>query len=484
MKRSDAMAGGEGASLNRSRRREEASCELGIRNSEFGIAWSLLTSAATEFRAVDWKVCAPGMLAVCGWFAVWLLTLLGGLRTEGSATTTNVTTFATALRDFRAGAIREEELFRAARAELLTGQGNSESIPTAAGAEYLAAAQAVLALRLDALAAAAKRLGLDARSDRVDPWLGADQEHGWRPDWTEIVVTNAPRMLKSIPAGVVGGWIPARYRLAEVLGLGTNRVHAAMLLVDPAFETSSNPRYLVESVIRYTLVGTFSPVSERSADGHVRTNAPADSLALETYRRELDSRRRVIHLRIHAGPEVRPDRTSEVDSGFEEADTGRSGGWFNDRLADRLVTHSWPRRRSEAQRDSEAPAESALATNLAARLHEWQALSREDLRRRAGDLGLIRKLEDSRAKLIAAERGPEPLREADLLPITAERLPGLDELAASQDFSALTRQARLAELHALVHAVEPMRRERAALVVLAVMQAFAGEEPKTTDEHR
>ncbi len=379
------------------------------------------------------------------------------------------------LRSFRSGNLDQARLFQVTRDELLRAPANGHGDASAAASNYLAAAQLLAPIRGRALVVAARSLGIATGTARVNPWAGPEQEPDWWPDWTEIGITNLPGVTKPLPAGVVGRWIPARYRLAELLGLGSNHIHASVLLVDPALETSSNPRYFVESRIRYTVVGTFHRTGVLRSDGPSRTVASALPVLRETFRRELDSIRRVTSLQIHAGPDVRPERTGDVEFEFDLMDSGRYAGWLNDAVVDRLADHSWSLEESESRRQQAEPAERALTDAINARLFEWSSACQTEFLRLAEAEGVARRLKSSRSTLLSAEQEPDGSRSGCLFPRFADSLPDLEALARPWEFARLSRQVRLTELHALVHRIEHQHRDSASLAVLAIAVALSTE---------
>lgn len=378
----------------------------------------------------------PGLLA-------WLLAVCLS-RAEAAG-------FAGALADFRQGRMTEAALFASLRTEL--------ALPESAAAQRYGALVAQLAPRREsARDTSAQQLGLGPAAQALRPWAGADQEPHWQPDPTEVPL-DALRALP-LPPGVVGRWIPREFRLAEVLGLGTNALRAETLLLDPALETGSRPRYLVESRLRYVLLGRF--------------HSPGGAPLLETFRRELDTRRRVTHLEIHAGPDVRPERTGDLDRGTELANSGRNGGWHNDQLTNRLARHSSLRVPSEAQTELDREGRAALHVRVAARLQEWLDRHRRAFLQQAAAANIEAPLDAALAGLTTPPATTAPLA---LLPDWAAQLPRLPELAVPPDEPLLARRLALADLRRQIADLSPERQTEAALRLLAVAAALPGGPP-------
>lgn len=198
----------------------------------------------------------------------------------------------------------------------------------------------------------------ELRDVHVDPWASIEQESGYVPQIVDIT-RRAPTPEERItltpdPTGNIGIWIPAKFRLAEVLGLGENLVHWDGEFKEPRLATNkdSDGRLVVMSRVRHWFFGEFVP------------SLPISGPALPTFRRYLDSRTLLDTAAVAISNEIAPKHYQLGNFSFRTSYQSRIEAWHRESLFDRTLTESLSVLPSSREQNQNSGAERQLEASL------------------------------------------------------------------------------------------------------------------------
>ena len=131
----------------------------------------------------------------------------------------------------------------------------------------------------------------DSMTARMNPWGGVDQTLAFEPELPPLAYWNHVPAETPLPEGISRS-IPDRYRLAEVMGIGTNSVHIEVSAEDGELFTNVESGYHIAQRVRHTLIGQFWLKGE--------------NLPVRFFQYSILSQGRLNTHDIRLGPEVKP----------------------------------------------------------------------------------------------------------------------------------------------------------------------------------
>lgn len=246
-----------------------------------------------------------------------------------------------------------------------------------------------------ALSSALTRRGLDSKLYRLDPWAGLDQETDFFPPIRKAYFPSGHATARTGGTAVLRQF-PDRYRLAELLKLGTNSLRLEVSFLDPELHSSFPHGRSVVCRVRNDLVGVF-------------TLNPTNTI--ELFRFTLESHSRFSAYSLNLGQDVKPHHFGIIPRDIVEAyvrqiSTLRS--WEKERMDERILSEGVPAGRSQQQRSRERASEQAAAQAIEDALRELrrEIVSRAMKALEASELG--RSLDDE-AQRLAQWRKARPL---------------------------------------------------------------------------
>ncbi len=195
----------------------------------------------------------------------------------------------------------------------------------------------------------------------LNPWKSASQETHYAPPLGEVRFIDGP------PVQQYGGTdtkrrIPAIFRLAELLTLGTNSMSIAFSRIDPSFELLEDSGYAIANRMRNDLIGLFHP-----QDG---------SAAIETLRLSLESTFPLHFAILRMEPDT-PSRRFGIEYVNQRrayvSDSYVSRPWERHRIGARLPDHAVEIRPSKTQDDARKARIQALETEIETTLRHLQS---------------------------------------------------------------------------------------------------------------
>ncbi|MEW6158580.1 MAG: hypothetical protein AB1813_14200 [Verrucomicrobiota bacterium] len=312
------------------------------------------------------------------------------------------------------------------------------------------------------------------------PSLKQDSNSKWIIAGDETTTSGGTLTLtKNIPASFLSRLFPPEYRLAELLGLGTNRVRGEVFYLDPKLSASIGmvPGHDVESRLRYEIIGYF------------RGQSWDQGLNVETFRRFMDSRSRVASSVINIGPLIQPKHYYLNDRRISEhqgQDFFRI--WDLEKLGERFELESIPMGASAKRETRQMESRTAIIEAIQARLAEWrQQIVSAQLRPLTNSIhatalasALARlkqeemQLHEANAECLA-EKLSAGLPDLTQLQSEIERCDGQPiEKWAGAFCEAIERRCELIELHMFIHALPETARMKALHIYLAASHAASG----------
>ncbi|MDA1276850.1 MAG: hypothetical protein O2960_22770, partial [Verrucomicrobia bacterium] len=182
----------------------------------------------------------------------------------------------------------------------------------------------------------------DTASDllKLDPWGGIDQETNYQPRFSDLKYwTGSPALTPAPPS--LHDYIPSRYRLAEMLGLGTNQMRIELYFIDAKLFTAIDYGFDITQRIRHDVTGLFQ--------------FKQTGVTVETFRQMIESKSRIGTREIDLGPEVKPHKVSFKSISAADAANGNQGtrAWEQERLDQQMALESRSVGQSERQKQDE-----------------------------------------------------------------------------------------------------------------------------------
>ncbi len=193
----------------------------------------------------------------------------------------------------------------------------------------------------------------------LNPWGGIDQETHYQPRFSNLKYWTGSPALTPVPPSLHDS-IPSRYRLAEMLGLGTNQVHIELSFIDAKLFTAIDYGFDITQRIRHDVTGSFQ--------------LQETGVSVETFRRMIESKSRIGTREIDLGPEVKPHKVGFRSISPSDAANSVQGtrAWEQERLDQRLALESRPVGPSASQQNDEHQRNSAINEAISRKLESLQ----------------------------------------------------------------------------------------------------------------
>lgn len=318
----------------------------------------------------------------------------------------------------------------------------------------------------------------------MDPQEGPFQECGFFPAVpNRIPFQDGAELTKDIPSAFLSRLIPPEFRLAELLGLGTNQVRGEASYIDPKLTSTHGftPGYAIESRIRYEFVGFLQ--------------CDKFETKVETFRRSIESRSRAPSSTLNFNPEKLKHYAAR-DIPFQDY-TGAAflcRIWELEKLGEKFAEQSRTVGRTASQEAREVGPREILLRAIQERLDTWrkEMVAAQLLAVTHSPHGA--RLDAAARELREREAGFHQRHDDCLAEVVSARLPDLAELHAviqrrdcvlMEDWvSAYLKRVEgwlgLRELHLLVHEAPEESREKAMSIYLAVARVVSLDGDKVT----
>ena len=227
---------------------------------------------------------------------------------------------------------------------------------------------------------------------KLDPFLGPEQESYYYPDIENIPMLGG-KSLQEYPEKFLTQLIPPKYRLAEVLGLGRNKVSSYAEFKDPQLYNAplQTPHPTILGSVRHFLHGEFILINP--------------SLKLFTFNRFVNSRMEYPVATFHAGPDVRSRFYEIRDFTIVDAyyNSGRNRAWEMGKLYERFELDSIPVGKSERQNSLDESRRMQMLQQMQSELNELQGTINLEYKSALNETGLLMQWQGMRSEICARE---------------------------------------------------------------------------------
>lgn len=308
---------------------------------------------------------------------------------------------------------------------------------------------------------------------KLDPWGALDQENSFRPNLGRLRFWTGHPAGTAVPKAAIKA-IPPQYRLAEAMGLGSNKMVLEPSIEDGQLFTSTIYGFHIAHRVRFALIGTFLPNQETSA--------------IRTLYQSILSRERINTQEVHLGPDVKPhqialSRRLLRDYSKDHLQTIWNLEHLDLKYPDHFDSVMLPPEIHKQQ----APLETALEQSMLAQFRSWQSevsqLQWEHLQKK-GDLNILDRFQQQfmNWESTHAKETECPLRlKAGQLPTSVSLKSWLEQQTNEEQSWSLTptRRAHIEGIlnasiaHGLYHRVPRQVQEEALRHYLVMMEEAA-----------